>query len=113
MGRRYFAEKQVVNGVLNAQEVTDAFDVRWLDVPGFTFAWSGGVGLAGTFYIQGSFDGTTWFILDVGTVNLTGASGQHDVSILENRYHYVRGVFDVTGGSATFDGWYSGASKGI
>ncbi len=113
MGRRYFAEKQVVNGSLNSQEITEAIDTRWIDLPGYTFKWSSGVGLAGTFYIQGSFDGLSWFLLDVGTVTLSGATGEHDITVVENRYHYIRGVFNVTAGSATFDAWYSGASKGL
>ena len=113
MGRRYFANKLVIDANLNAQTRTEHVDIHALDVVGYTFNWSGGVALVGTFFVEVSFDGIVWVPLASAVIPLSGASGGHDFSIIENRYKYLRGVFDVTAGSADFQVWYSGASKGI
>lgn len=117
MGRKYYIKKHIFNGAMAAPGFTsDPIDIQALDIAGFTFDWSSGVGFTGTFVIQVCFDDNVtslskWFPLETGAIALAGASGQHDVEIIEGRYKWLRCVFTVAG-TANVDCWYSGAGKG-
>lgn len=110
--RRYFAFKKLIEASVNATTTTESLSVEGLDLPGFTFTWAGGVGLNGSFTLQCSFDNITWIDLPLGAVTMTGVSGSQDITVTENRYKYLRGVFTITAGSANFLVWYSATSKG-
>src|SRR3990167_3196143 len=103
MTKRVIKEFTAINEVALAASKTGEYtDVEMHDRAFYDVVWSGGVLPVGVLKFEISNDAndsTSWKELDFGaSIDITGASGEHQVLIQEITWKYIRPVYTRTSG---------------
>jgi hypothetical protein len=126
--KRFLPRFHLINATSMGASVTSAATrIEYIDNIGYEVLWSAGTSPVGTITIQVSNDHdetdngvvlTVGNWQDVGVVDsagvaptISGASGDHFISLNQLPWKWVRLVYNRTSGTATLDVWITG--KGV
>ena len=111
MGRKSVIKhhKMLDNVTINANQTSDKTNVEPIDQGTLEIVWSSGASPVGNVTIEASnssevefTEGTeSWIVLDVGgSIDISGASGDHQVLFNSMPFRYFRVKYNYTSGSA-------------
>ena len=113
MGRKSILRdhKVIDTGDISGDLTSSETNCEHLDRVSYFLNWSG-VSPVGTITVEVSPDGSNWFELDLGSISISGNSGNHTIFITETDFKSIRLQYVSTSGTGTLNAIIHGSTEG-